>query len=134
ASTVDVIIRPMTGPEVITGSTRMKAGTATKLVLNTITTGAMIKMGRVYGNLMIDLRATNNKLADRAERIVMEVTGLSRGDSRGLLKKAHGQVKTALLMHLRRLSYREARRRLLLSGGFLRKAINFRDQGVGSRG
>ncbi|MFQ5956152.1 MAG: N-acetylmuramic acid 6-phosphate etherase, partial [Candidatus Brocadiales bacterium] len=72
---VDVVIRPVTGPEVITGSTRMKAGTATKLVLNTLTTAVMIKTGRVYGNLMVDLRSTNNKLTDRSERIVMEVTG-----------------------------------------------------------
>ena len=123
-STVDIVIRPVTGPEVITGSTRMKAGTATKLVLNTITTGAMIKLGRVYGNLMIDLLATNNKLADRAERIVMEVTGLGRGATRDLLKKAHGQVKTALLMHLQKLYYKAARKRLLLHEGFLHKAIN----------
>lgn len=128
-SPVDVVIRPVTGPEVITGSTRMKAGTATKLVLNTITTGAMIKMGRVYGNLMIDLLATNNKLADRAERIVVEVTGLARGATRDLLKKAHGQVKTALLMHLQKLDYKAARKRLLLHEGFLRKALN-----LGSRG
>ncbi|HHT9120532.1 MAG TPA: N-acetylmuramic acid 6-phosphate etherase, partial [Candidatus Hypogeohydataceae bacterium YC41] len=105
---VDIVIRPITGPEVITGSTRMKAGTATKLVLNTITTGAMIKMGLVYGNLMVDLRATNKKLTDRAERIVMEVTGLSRTDTRALLKKAHGQAKTAILMHLQKLDYKEA--------------------------
>jgi N-acetylmuramic acid 6-phosphate etherase len=121
---VDVIIRPITGPEVITGSTRMKAGTATKLVLNTITTGAMIKLGRVYGNLMVDLRATNKKLTDRAERIVMEATGLSRDKAKTLLKKAHGQAKTAILMHLEKLDYKEARRRLLLSGGFIRKAID----------
>ncbi len=123
-SHVDIVIRPVTGPEVITGSTRMKAGTATKLVLNTITTGAMIKMGRVYGNLMVDLKATNNKLTDRVERIVMEVTGLSRSESKVLLRKAHGQAKTAILMHLQRLDYKEARRRLLLSEGFLRKALN----------
>ncbi len=121
---VDVIIRPITGPEVVTGSTRMKAGTATKLVLNTITTGAMIKMGRVYGNLMVDLRATNNKLLDRAERIVMKVTGLTRKESMTLLKKANGEAKTALLMHLKKLDYKAAREMLLLSGGFLRKALS----------
>jgi N-acetylmuramic acid 6-phosphate etherase len=123
-SQVDLTIRPITGPEVITGSTRMKAGTATKLVLNTITTGAMIKMGRVYGNLMVDLRATNNKLADRAERIIMEATGLARDKARDLLRKAHGQAKTAILMHLQNLGYKEARKRLQLSGGFLRKALD----------
>lgn len=123
-STVDIVIRPITGPEVITGSTRMKAGTATKLILNTITTGAMIKMGRVYGNLMVDLRAINNKLADRAERIVMEITGLTRSASRTLLKKAHGQAKTAILMHLQDVDYKEAKKRLLLSEGFIRKALS----------
>src|SRR3970040_171354 len=71
----DVVIAPLVGPEVVTGSTRMKAGTATKMVLNTITTGAMVLLGKVYGNLMVDLRAWNAKLVDRAERIVMETTG-----------------------------------------------------------
>src|SRR5688572_4170576 len=83
----DILIPPITGPEVVTGSTRMKAGTATKLVLNTITSGAMIRLGKTFGNLMVDLRATNEKLRDRSERIVMEVTDLSRGESRTLLEK-----------------------------------------------
>jgi N-acetylmuramic acid 6-phosphate etherase len=74
----DVVIAPLVGPEVVTGSTRMKAGTATKLVLNTITTGAMIRLGKVYGNLMVDLRATNEKLRDRSERILMETLELER--------------------------------------------------------
>jgi N-acetylmuramic acid 6-phosphate etherase len=95
----DIIINPVVGPEVITGSTRMKAGTATKLVLNTLTTAAMIKMGKVYGNLMVDLRATNFKLQDRSERIITEVTGLSRPAARKLLKKARGLVKAAIVMH-----------------------------------
>ncbi len=120
---VDVIIRPVTGPEVITGSTRMKAGTATKLVLNTLTTAAMIKTGRVYGNLMVDLRATNNKLVDRSERIIMELTGLSRRAAKGLLEKAHGETKTAIVMHLLGTSYADTRRRLSLSGGSLRGAL-----------
>lgn len=120
---VDVIIRPITGPEVITGSTRMKAGTATKLVLNTLTTTAMIKMGRVYGNLMVDLHATSNKLADRSERIVMEVTGLPRHAARRLLEKAHGRTKTAILMQMLGISYKDARERLLRSEGSLRRAL-----------
>ena len=78
--TCDVCVTVLVGPEVVTGSTRMKAGTATKLVLNTITTGAMIRLGKIYGNLMVDLRAWNDKLVDRSERIVMETTGLARGE------------------------------------------------------
>lgn len=120
---VDVIIRPVTGPEVITGSTRMKAGTATKMVLNTLTTAAMIKTGRVYGNLMVDLRATNSKLTDRSERIVMEMTGLSRPAARRLLEKARGRTKTAIVMHLLGTSYSDAQRRLSYSEGSLRDAL-----------
>lgn len=119
----DVIIRPVTGPEVITGSTRMKAGTATKLVLNTLTTAAMIKTGRVYGNLMVDLNATNDKLTDRSERIVMQVTGQSRRAAKRLLKKARGRTKTAILMHLLGISYGDAQKRLSRSNGFIRDAL-----------
>src|SRR6185436_19807040 len=82
---VDIVILPITGPEVVTGSTRMKAGTATKMVLNMITTGAMIRLGKTYGNLMVDLRATNEKLKDRSERILMEVCEIDRERARGLL-------------------------------------------------
>jgi N-acetylmuramic acid 6-phosphate etherase len=95
----DVVIAPLVGPEVVTGSTRMKAGTATKLVLNTITTGAMIRLGKVYGNLMVDLRATNQKLRDRSERILMETLDLEREDARALLARSGGSVKTAMVMH-----------------------------------
>jgi N-acetylmuramic acid 6-phosphate etherase len=105
---VDVVIRPITGPEVLTGSTRLKAGTATKLVLNTLTTTAMIQMGKVYGNLMVDLKAVNRKLRDRSMRIVMEVTGLSRPRAKALLARAQGRVKPALVMHLRRVDLRQA--------------------------
>jgi N-acetylmuramic acid 6-phosphate etherase len=87
-----------TGPEVVTGSTRMKAGTATKLVLNTITTGAMIRIGKTYGNLMVDLQATNAKLVDRGERIVMEVTGVTREGARAAIAAAGGRVRTAIVM------------------------------------
>jgi len=96
---VDIPIVAVTGPEVVTGSTRMKAGTATKLILNTITTGAMIRMGKTYGNLMVDLRATNLKLKDRSERIVMEVCGVTRDVARQLIIDAGGVVKTAIVMH-----------------------------------
>lgn len=95
----DVVIATLVGPEVVTGSTRMKAGTATKLVLNMITTGAMIRTGKVYGNLMVDLRATNQKLRDRSERILMETLDLERDDARDLLARSGGSVKTAMVMH-----------------------------------
>lgn len=94
----DVVIAPLVGPEVITGSTRMKAGTATKMVLNSISTGAMIRIGKVFGNLMVDLRATNQKLHDRSERILVEVCDLDRERARQLLDRAGGRVKTAIAM------------------------------------
>ncbi len=119
----DVVLNPVVGPEVVTGSTRMKAGTATKLVLNTITTGAMVLVGKVYGNLMVDLKATSEKLRDRAERIVMSVTGLSRKASRTLLEQAGGKAKTAIVMHFRYVSAAEADALLVAHGGMLRKVI-----------
>ena len=119
----EIVINPVVGPEVITGSSRMKAGTATKLVLNTLTTAAMVRSGKVYGNLMVDLRAVNVKLNDRAERIVMTVTGVSRGGAHKLLKEARGGAKAAIVMHLAGLSYAQARRRLAARGGSLRRAL-----------
>jgi N-acetylmuramic acid 6-phosphate etherase len=119
----DVIINPVVGPEVITGSTRMKAGTATKLVLNTLTTAAMVKMGKVHGNLMVDLKATNEKLRDRSERILCEVTGVSRRRARQLLVEARGLVKPAILMAGRGFTYSGARRALARSRGMLREAL-----------
>ena len=108
----DVVIAPLVGPEVITGSTRMKAGTATKLVLNTITTGAMVRLGKVYGNLMIDLQVTCEKLQDRGERILTEMLELERPAAAALLEDAGGHVKTALVMGRLDLDRDEARRRL----------------------
>jgi N-acetylmuramic acid 6-phosphate etherase len=119
----EIIINPVVGPEVITGSTRIKAGTATKLVLNTLTTTAMIKMGKVFGNLMVDLRATNNKLRDRSVRIVSQMTGLSRTRASKLLKDAKGKVKVAIVMHFRNVNLRQAARILNECGQSLRKAI-----------
>ena len=119
----EIIINPVVGPEVITGSTRMKAGTATKLVLNTLTTGAMIKLGKVYGNLMVDLKATNEKLRDRSLRIVMEMTNLSRSGARRLLGRAQGKVKAAVVMHFRRTNLVGAIKILDECDQFLRKAI-----------
>ena len=120
---VDVAILPITGPEVVTGSTRMKAGTATKLVLNTITTGAMIRLGKTYGNLMVDLRATNNKLRDRSERIVMEVCGVTRDAARSLLEEAGDRVKTAIVMQKRGVGAAEADRLLEDAGGVIRRVV-----------
>ncbi|MCY3612368.1 MAG: N-acetylmuramic acid 6-phosphate etherase [Gemmatimonadetes bacterium] len=108
----DVVIAPLTGPEVVTGSTRMKAGTATKMVLNTLTTAAMIRLGKVDGNLMVDLQVTCEKLRDRGERILMATLGLGRESATGLLSRAGGHVKTALVMHRLGLERDEAKEAL----------------------
>ncbi|HEX2217714.1 MAG TPA: N-acetylmuramic acid 6-phosphate etherase [Gemmatimonadales bacterium] len=121
--TCDVCILVAVGPEVVTGSTRMKAGTATKLVLNTLTTAAMIRVGKTYGNLMVDLRAWNDKLIDRSERIVMETTGLPREEARGVIEAADGRVKTAIVMARRRVSRDEAERLLEEHEGRLRPIV-----------
>lgn len=120
---VDVAILPIVGPEVVTGSTRMKAGTATKLVLNTITTGAMIRLGKTYGNLMVDLQATNAKLRDRSERILMLVCGMNREEARTLLEDAGKRVKTAIVMHKLGASREEAERAIEQGGGVIRRVI-----------
>lgn len=119
----DVAIVPVVGPEVVTGSTRLKAGTATKLVLNTITTGAMILLGKTYGNLMVDMRATNVKLTDRAERIVMEVTGASRERAREQIAAAGGLVKTAIVMQMMSVGRKDAEHLLAEHGGTVRRVI-----------
>ena len=121
--TCDVCVVVAVGPEVVTGSTRMKAGTATKLVLNTLTTGAMIRLGKTYGNLMVDLRAWNDKLVDRSQRIVMETTGLGREEARGVIEAADGRVKTAIVMARLRISRDEAERQLEQHGGRLRDIV-----------
>jgi N-acetylmuramic acid 6-phosphate etherase len=110
--TCDVVIAVLTGPEVVTGSTRMKAGTATKLVLNTLSTGAMVRLGKTYGNLMVDLQAWSRKLVDRGERIVMEVTGVARADARRAIDAAGGSVRTAIVMVATGLSREEVTARL----------------------
>ena len=120
---VDVVIRPLTGPEVITGSTRLKAGTATKLVLNTISTLAMVQLNKVYENLMVDLRATNTKLWDRGARIIATLTNLPRDAAMDLLKKADGHVKVAIVMHKRSIPAEEARALLAKHDGKLRDAL-----------
>jgi N-acetylmuramic acid 6-phosphate etherase len=121
--TCDVCIVVPVGPEVVTGSTRMKSGTATKLVLNTLTTGAMIRLGKIYGNLMVDLRAWNDKLVDRSERILMETTGIAREQSRTVLQAAGGSVKTAIVMARRGVSRDEAERLLEAHAGRLRTIV-----------
>lgn len=123
----DVVIAPLAGPEVVTGSTRMKAGTATKLVLNTITTGAMIRMGKVYGNLMVDLRVTNQKLQGRSERILMETLDLGREEARALLARSGGSVKTAMVMHWTGSDRQQAQRRLKRTGGRLGDILRERE-------
>ena len=128
---VDILILPITGPEVVTGSTRMKAGTATKLVLNTITSGAMIRLGKTYGNLMVDLRATNKKLEDRSERILAEVCDVSREEARALLGRAGGTVKLAIAMHFLDGSREEAEQALARAGGVIRRAIGREPPPVG---
>ena len=119
----DVVIAPLVGPEVITGSTRMKAGTATKLVLNTITTGAMVRLGKVHGNLMVDLQVTCEKLRDRGERILEAMLGLERARAAELLEGSGGQVKTALVMGKLGIGAEEARRRLVEAGGVVSRVL-----------
>jgi len=121
---VEILIQPLTGPEVVTGSTRLKAGTATKLVLNMITTGAMIRLGKTFGNLMVDLRATNVKLKDRSERILMEVCSVDRDGARDLLVASNGIVKTAIVMHFLGVSKAEAEQALENAGGVIRRVVN----------
>ena len=123
ARTCDVCITVRVGPEIVTGSTRMKAGTATKLVLNTLTTGAMIRLGKIYGNLMVDLRAWNDKLVDRSQRIVMETTGLDRAASRRVIEAADGSVKTAIVMARRGVPKEQAERLLAEHAGRLRPVV-----------
>lgn len=119
----DVVIAPLVGPEVVTGSTRMKAGTATKLVLNTITTGAMVRLGKVHGNLMVDLQVTCEKLQDRAERILVALVDIDRERARALLAEADGQLKTALVMGRLGIGAAVARERLTVHGGVVSRAL-----------
>src|SRR6266704_2109767 len=121
--TCDVLVLPKVGPEALTGSTRMKAGTATKLVLNTLSTGAMIRLGRAYGNLMVDLMAVSDKLRDRGERIVMECCGVDRAAARAAIDAAGGSVKLAIVMVRKGTGRAEAEQALAAAGGFVRRAV-----------
>src|SRR4051794_14388384 len=120
----DLMITPLVGPEVLTGSTRLKAGTATKLVLNTISTGGMVRLGKTYGNLMVDLKATNSKLRARANRIVRFFTGLSAEDADALLGRCGGELKTALVVQRSGASPEEARAKLEAVDGQVRRALD----------
>ena len=120
---VDVVISVDTGPEIITGSTRMKAGTATKMVLNMISTATMVSMGKVYGNLMVDLMAVNEKLVDRGTRIIQKITGLDYVSSEEALIRANKSVKTAIVMIKKDCELNDAEEKLLNADGSLRKVI-----------
>ncbi|MGP6378792.1 N-acetylmuramic acid 6-phosphate etherase [Yersinia bercovieri] len=123
AQEAQVAISPVVGPEALTGSTRMKSGTAQKLVLNMLSTGAMIKLGKVYQNLMVDVKATNVKLVDRACRIVVEATGASRAEAENALSQTEFEVKPAILMILKGVSAGQARQDLQQHHGYLRAAL-----------
>ena len=120
---VDICIAPIVGPEIITGSTRLKAGTATKLVLNMLTTISMIKIGKVYNNLMVDLQSSNAKLTDRGIRIIMEVTGTNFDTAQETLVRAGGSVKTAIVMLAAGVEYDDAVTRLESRAGVLRRVL-----------
>jgi N-acetylmuramic acid 6-phosphate etherase len=119
----DLNIIPLVGPEVLSGSTRLKAGTATKLVLNMLTTGAMVRLGKTYSNLMVDVRATNEKLTERAERIVQSLTDCTPEQAGELLSSCNGEVKTAIVSHNLGISPDAARTRINSVDGHLRKAL-----------
>ncbi|MEZ9867438.1 N-acetylmuramic acid 6-phosphate etherase [Vibrio sp. 10N.261.51.A4] len=123
ANSADIAITPVVGPEVVTGSSRMKAGTAQKLVLNMLTSGAMIRSGKVFGNLMVDVEATNAKLVQRQINIVIEATGVDSERAEDALKACDSNCKTAILMILADISAEEACERLEKSGGFIRAAL-----------
>ena len=119
----DLMITPLVGPEVVSGSTRLKSGTATKMVLNMLTTGTMVQLGKTYGNLMVDLKATNTKLLIRTRRIVAMLTGLTEDQAELQLGHCDGELKTAVVAHRRGVSATEARKLLHLAGGQLRGAL-----------
>ncbi len=120
----DTMISPIVGPEIVSGSTRMKSGTATKMVLNSITTGAMIRLGKTFGNLMVDLRATNSKLRERSRRIVKMIASVSDEQAAELLDRCNGEVKTAIVAHCRKVPPEAARDLLSAAEGRLRQAMD----------
>lgn len=129
----DLMITPVVGPEIISGSTRMKAGTATKMVLNMLTTGTMVQLGKTFGNLMVDLRASNTKLVARSRRIVAQLTGLSEAEAEKQLTVCDGELKTTVVMVQRNVSPETARRLLADADGQLRRALNGTHQDSGPK-
>ncbi|MCR5757157.1 MAG: N-acetylmuramic acid 6-phosphate etherase [Selenomonas sp.] len=127
ADYADIALLPVTGAEVVTGSTRMKAGTAQKLVLNMLSTATMIKLGKVYGNLMVDVKTSNAKLEERARRIVMEATGCSREESIAALQEARGNAKLAIYIHLTGAGYVQGQAALAKADGHLGRALRIRE-------
>ena len=123
AEYADIALLPVTGAEVVTGSTRMKAGTAQKLVLNMLSTVTMIKLGKVYGNLMVDVKTSNAKLEERAKNIVMEATGCSREESIAALREARGNAKLAIFIHLTGADFATGQAALARAGGHLAQAL-----------
>ena len=130
AEVSNLTICPIVGPEVVTGSTRLKAGTATKMVLNMLTTGAMVRIGKTYGNLMVDLRATNNKLVNRSLRILMGFTNLPREEAEAVLEECNGELKTAIVHAKRGVSPETARELLKEKDGHLRQVLEDTDDGI----
>jgi N-acetylmuramic acid 6-phosphate etherase len=130
ANALDVAICAEVGPEVVMGSTRMKSGTAQKMILNMITTTAMIRLGKIYENMMIDLQMTNKKLVERAKKIVMTITGIGYDEAERYLNEAHGHVKTALVMIKANVNYEEATARLEKANGFVRFAIEGKEHKI----
>jgi N-acetylmuramic acid 6-phosphate etherase len=124
AAHADICIAVVTGPEVLAGSTRMKAGTATKMVLNMLTTSAMVRLGKTYGNLMVDMRASNEKLVGRSLRILQSLSGLTPDEARVVLDTSGGELKTAIVTQRLGVSAEEARQRLQAAGGRLRNALS----------
>lgn len=122
-SAADAVVVLLCGPEVIVGSTRLKAATATKMALNMITTASMVLLGKTYGNLMVDLQPRSEKLVDRSERIIMDICGVARGEARELFSRAGGNVKAAVVMKIRNLPLGESLKLLEENGGFLKKAL-----------
>ncbi len=123
AEAADMMITPVVGPEIISGSTRLKAGTATKLVLNMLTTGAMVLVGKTYGNWMVDLKATNSKLIERSRRMAASLTGLSEEAAEAKVRECGGELKTAIVAQRRGVSAAQARELLANAGGQLRGAL-----------
>jgi N-acetylmuramic acid 6-phosphate etherase len=123
AAASEIAITPLVGPEILTGSTRMRAGTATKLVLNMLSTGVMIRLGYVYGNLMVNVQPSNKKLVERARRIVAQLAGVSYGEAAQLLEEG-GSVRAAIVMHKRKVTRAEAETILARARGSLRGALH----------